>query len=168
MVATKMIEASSNTPCEAAKKSRTTKGVPMARPLSTKIISPSDSLVSTSIGSLAHRSAERHPSHARRAGSSIVRRKHERLQSSIRAILYSDTKFQSVVIRNISRGGAGLENCGHLIENDVVTIALLNGRRIDAKVRWWFAGVCGVQFFEVLPSDDPLLAVGKDVGDLQK
>ena len=84
-------------------------------------------------------------------------RRHERVPSNIRAILYSKSRFQSVVIRNISRGGAGLGNCRHLIENDGVTISLLSGRRIEAKVRWWLAGVCGVQFKELLEPADVLL-----------
>ena len=84
-------------------------------------------------------------------------RRHVRVASNIRALLDSKHRFQSVVIRNISRGGAGLDNCDHLIENDKVAITLLNGRRIEAKVRWWLAGVCGVQFSELLEPTDVLL-----------
>ena len=88
---------------------------------------------------------------------SMPLRRHERVPSNIRAILYVKNRFQSVVLRNISRGGAGIGNCRHLIENDGVTISLLSGRRIEAKVRWWLAGVCGVQFKELLEPADVLL-----------
>ena len=91
-----------------------------------------------------------------RPHDSLLRR-HVRVPANIRAVLYSKCKFQSVVIRNISRGGAGLDNCGHFVENDRVVISLLNNRRIEAKVRWWFAGVCGVQFNDLLDSTDILL-----------
>ena len=84
-------------------------------------------------------------------------RRHVRIASHIRAVLHCKYRFQSIVIRNISRGGAGLDNCGHLIENDKVVISLLNGRRIEARVRWWLAGVCGVQFNQLLEPTDILL-----------
>ena len=84
-------------------------------------------------------------------------RRHVRISSNIKAILYTETKFQSVIIRNISLGGAGLANCSCVLENDSVVLCLLSGRRIEAKVRWWLAGVCGVQFIELLEPNDILL-----------
>lgn len=84
-------------------------------------------------------------------------RSHDRVGAKIRAILYTETRFQPVTIRDVSRGGAGLENCGSLIQDDLVKISLLNGRVIEARVRWWVGGMCGVQFMEPLPDDDALL-----------
>lgn len=84
-------------------------------------------------------------------------RRHERISVDIRAVLYHGVRFKGVMIRNISNGGAGIEGCGSLMPNDRISIRLLNGRTIDAVVRWWFAGVCGVQFMEPLAIDDCLL-----------
>ena len=44
------------------------------------------------------------------------------------------------------------------MQNDIVRISLLNGRVIEAQVRWWLGGVCGVQFLESLSDDDALLS----------
>lgn len=82
---------------------------------------------------------------------------HSRIATKIRAVLYTGATFQAVTIRDISRGGAGLKNCGSLHEDDTVTISLLTGRKIKARVKWWLGGVCGVQFLEPLPEDDALL-----------
>ena len=84
-------------------------------------------------------------------------RRHERVAVNIRAILYHGDRFKTVMIRNISNGGVGIDGCGALMPHDQVSIGLLNGRTIDAVVRWWFAGACGVQFIEPLKMDDCLL-----------
>jgi PilZ domain len=84
-------------------------------------------------------------------------RRHHRIAAKIRAVLYTGATFQPVTIRDISRGGAGLENCSSLIQDDLVKISLLTGRVVEARVRWWLGGVCGVQFVEPLSNDDALL-----------
>ena len=84
-------------------------------------------------------------------------RRHNRLKANIRAVLYCRNKFQTVTIRNISAGGAGIEGCNALLPNDKITIKLLNGRCIDAQVRWWLSGTCGVQFSQQLQQSDALL-----------
>jgi len=84
-------------------------------------------------------------------------RKHPRIPTKLRAVLYCRETFHPVVIRDISSGGAGLDSCPSLIENDHVTLGLLSGRRIEARVRWWLGGVCGVQFQEQLRADDVLI-----------
>ncbi len=88
-------------------------------------------------------------------------RRHIRTQVRIRAVLYYATSFRSVVIKNISEGGAALECSTSLIQNDAITIKLISGRSIDARVRWWLGGICGVQFVEPLKPDDPLLSGSK-------
>ncbi len=90
-------------------------------------------------------------------------RRHVRTQVRIRAVLYYSTSFRSVIIKNISEGGAALECSTSLIRNDAITIKLISGRSIDARVRWWLGGICGVQFVEPLKSNDPLLSKSKAI-----
>ena len=87
----------------------------------------------------------------------LILRQHDRQRVRINALLYSGKTFQSVVIRDISQGGAGLQNCSSLIENDKVMLKLMNGRSIAAEVRWWLAGSCGVRFATTLEPNDALL-----------
>ena len=84
-------------------------------------------------------------------------RRFDRQPVQIRAVLYCGDTFQTISIRDISTGGAGIDGCNCLMQNDKVTIKLLNGRCLDAHVRWWFAGVCGVQFVKQLKEADVLL-----------
>jgi PilZ domain len=86
-------------------------------------------------------------------------RKHKRISANIRAILYIGKRFQPVLIRDISGGGAGLAGCPSMLAGDYVSLGFLNGRQINARVRWWFAGACGVQFESLLNPSDILLSV---------
>ena len=84
-------------------------------------------------------------------------RNHVRTPAKIRGLLYRGDVFQSILIRDISAGGAGLL-CGNCVQkNDEVILRLLNGRGIQATVRWWLGGICGVQFAVLLGPHDPLL-----------
>lgn len=92
-------------------------------------------------------------------------RNHIRTPAKIRGLLYRGDVFQSILIRDISAGGAGLL-CGNCVQkNDEVILRLLNGRGIQATVRWWLGGVCGVQFAVLLNSHDPLLTGKLDYFD---
>ncbi len=92
-------------------------------------------------------------------------RNHVRIPAKIRALLYRGDSFQSVLICNVSMGGAGLQGCNCLVDNDKIVLRLLNGRGIEATVRWWLGGSCGVQFSVALKPDDPLLAGKLDYFD---
>lgn len=94
--------------------------------------------------------------HASAPIRTLVRR-HERVPVKIRAVLHRGTRFESIEIRNISLGGAGLANCQSVMDRERVTITLLSGRQIEAIARWWLAGHCGVQFVQPLEPNDPLL-----------
>jgi PilZ domain-containing protein len=84
-------------------------------------------------------------------------RRFKRVPVQIRAVLYFRHRFAPVVIRDISRGGAGFESSASIHENDEVTLTLLNGRELAGRVRWWCNGYCGVQFNSALGQDDELL-----------
>ena len=91
------------------------------------------------------------------AAKSTLRR-HPRMPVAIRAVLYRGNTFQPIVVRDISAGGARLHGCDCLMQNDPITIKFMSGRGINARVRWWLGGACGVQFDAPLREDDVLLS----------
>ena len=106
--------------------------------------------------------AERSPQGAGTGAASIaenqdmaVSRQHSRLRTSVRAVLYSGSTFQTTVIRDISLGGIGLSGAEGLFLGEPVKITLLSGASKTGVVRWWLGGCCGVQFDKPLTSDDP-------------
>ena len=80
-----------------------------------------------------------------------------RYATRIRAILYKGDSFQSTLIRDVSAGGVGLRGAIGVFAGDKVALQLLDGRRLEAVVRWWLAGCCGLAFTEPLGPDDKLL-----------
>ena len=87
----------------------------------------------------------------------VERRSFERHEPRTHAILHSRSHFQSVTIRDISRGGIKLENAFGLMPGDVVRIELLPRRHLQGKVAWSVASFCGVVFDNPLVEHDPLL-----------
>jgi hypothetical protein len=85
-------------------------------------------------------------------------RRHPRCPTRIAAILHKGTRFQSTTIEDVSCGGVGLAGAYGVLPGDDVTIELLNGRKLQATVRWWILGRCGVAFKNQLANDDPLLS----------
>ncbi|MEM6498888.1 MAG: PilZ domain-containing protein [Pseudomonadota bacterium] len=94
-------------------------------------------------------------------------RKFSRQLVSIRAFLHFGGRFQSTLIRDLSRSGAGLRGAVGVIPGDRVNIELLDGRAISGKVKWWLAGNCGVAFDTKLEENDPLLT-GASKGSLRR
>lgn len=84
-------------------------------------------------------------------------RQFERRVVSICVLCHAHGSFNTVHISNISCGGAALRGCKSFMPGDVVRLEFLNRRRIEAVVRWWFNGNCGVQFTEEIDPFDPLL-----------
>jgi hypothetical protein len=76
----------------------------------------------------------------------------------MRAVVHCHGRFQSIIIRDISRGGAMLENAFGLMSGDAVVVELLSGRSFAAQVMWAVANFCGVAFQELLSENDPALA----------
>lgn len=93
-----------------------------------------------------------------KASAFVNLRAHVRRPVRMNALLYLGSSFQTVRVKDLSRGGAGLERCGALHVGDRVVISLVSGRKLDGVVKWWLAGNCGVQFDVPLASDDALLA----------
>jgi PilZ domain len=89
--------------------------------------------------------------------TSTYLRRDSRYATSIRALLYKGDSFQSTTIRDVSAGGAGLRGAIGVMAGDKVTLQLLDGRQLDAVVRWWLASCCGLAFSQPLDPDDRLL-----------
>ena len=90
---------------------------------------------------------------------SLIMRKTPRLSIHIRALLHCGSKFQSTVVHELSTDGAGLSGATGIAPGDAVTLQFLDGRAIDGKVKWWFAGNCGIAFDRELMREDPLFAM---------
>jgi hypothetical protein len=88
---------------------------------------------------------------------SISRRRDKRLTKTIRALCYVHGRFETVELFNISAGGTAIRMRTSLVQGDRVQLVLLNNRKLDASVRWWLAGACGIQFETRLADDDYLL-----------
>ncbi len=93
------------------------------------------------------------------SSDAIKRRLFERQPTRMRAIVHFRAHFQSVLIRDVSTGGMKLEKAFGLIAGDSVTIELLSGRSLQAKVIWSVAPFCGLAFEKTLDQRDPLLNI---------
>lgn len=84
-------------------------------------------------------------------------RRHRRLPTQIRAVLYHHDSFQPTTIFDTSVGGVGIEGAKGLFHGDEVKIGLVSGQTYSGVVRWWFNGRCGIAFKDVLDDDDALM-----------
>jgi hypothetical protein len=84
-------------------------------------------------------------------------RRHRRLPTQIRAVLYHHDSFQPTTIFDTSVGGVGIEGAKGLFHGDEVKIGLVSGQTYNGVVRWWFNGRCGIAFKNVLDDDDALM-----------
>ena len=87
-----------------------------------------------------------------------VERRHERFPVRIPARISRSDGFQRVTIANISRGGMLLAGTFGLFSGDAITIELINGRQIAARIVWSTGSRCGACLLELLAETDPLLA----------
>ena len=91
----------------------------------------------------------------------VTQRSFGRYGTRTRAILHSHGRFQSIIIRDISRSGIKMENAAGLIPGDAVTIELLSRRNLRGKVAWSVASFAGVVFDSPLAEHDPLLTMAR-------
>jgi PilZ domain len=87
-------------------------------------------------------------------------RHHERYSVNIRALLHLRDRFQTTTIRDISIGGANLEGAFAVVPGDRIVLQLNNYRTLNAEVKWWACGRCGIAFERALTDSDPLLIEG--------
>jgi hypothetical protein len=75
------------------------------------------------------------------------------------AILHYQDRTQTILIRDISRGGMKIQNAFGLMAGDVVRIELITRRAFEGKVAWSQPPYCGIRFSTELDEDGPLLTV---------
>ncbi len=90
---------------------------------------------------------------------SSVRRRDERHPIRATALAYCHSRFQTVRIVDYSAGGLQLQGCFGAGIGDDMTVELLSGHRVEAKVAWSMGSRLGVRFLRPLNADHPVLAV---------
>jgi hypothetical protein len=90
-----------------------------------------------------------------------TRRLFERRNTWVQALLHFDGRTQSIVIRDVSRGGIRIEFAYGLAPGDRIEIELNSGRRLAGTIAWSVAAYCGVELQTLLAEDDPVLETCK-------
>ncbi len=86
-----------------------------------------------------------------------TRRTFERRNTWVHALMHFGGRTQSVIIRDVSRGGIKIEFAYGLVPGDQIEIELTSGRKLEGTVAWSVAAYCGVEFPAPLAEDDPVL-----------
>jgi len=79
----------------------------------------------------------------------------------VHALLHSKGQTQSIIIRDVSRGGMKFEFAYGLKPGDEVEIELTSARKLRGTIVFSVAAYCGVEFPTPLAEDDPLLTTYK-------
>jgi hypothetical protein len=66
-------------------------------------------------------------------------------------------RAQTILIRDISRGGMKIQNAFGLMTGDTIRIELVTRRAFAGTVAWAQPPYCGIKFAMELAEDDPLL-----------
>lgn len=85
------------------------------------------------------------------------RRRWERQESNISCIVTVLCERRAAIVRNVSLGGALVDNMPTLARMTPVTIEIPNGRVLTAKVMWSRDNSIGVKFDTQLQYNDPLV-----------
>lgn len=88
------------------------------------------------------------------------RRAHSRREVTFNAIAHCRGRFQSIVIRDISRGGMKLQNAFAFMSGDMVRVELLTGRGFEGRIAWSIHPFCGFVFQTLIDEWDALLGAG--------
>lgn len=86
------------------------------------------------------------------------RRSHRRRPLGLPATLWCGGRQMAATVKDISIGGAGLDDVSGLTVGAALTIDLPHGRRLQGHVVWATDRRAGVKFTHDLDYDDPLLA----------
>jgi hypothetical protein len=86
-----------------------------------------------------------------------TRRTFERRSTWVQAVAHCEGKHQSIIVRDVSRGGIKIEFAYGLSEGDEIIVELMSGRLLQGTVVWSLAAYCGVAFHTLLAEDDPVL-----------
>jgi PilZ domain len=86
-----------------------------------------------------------------------TRRNFERRSTWVQAVVHFEDKHQSIIVRDVARGGIKIEFAYGLTAGDEISIELMSGRFLQGTVAWSLAAYCGVAFHTSLAEDDPVL-----------
>jgi hypothetical protein len=86
-----------------------------------------------------------------------TRRTFERRNTWVQAVVHFQGHDQSVVVRDVSRGGMKIEFAYGLTPGDQIKVEFMSGRKLEGTVAWSVAAYCGVEFPSPIAEDDPLL-----------
>jgi len=95
---------------------------------------------------------------------SSIRRRDERHPTRVTALVHCHRRFQTVRIVDVSQGGLQLQGCFGVGVGDEITVELLSGERLEAKVAWSVGSRLGVRFHQPLSLEHPVLAVQQHAG----
>ncbi len=98
-----------------------------------------------------------HTSTAKGLGRLRELRAHQRIPCNIAATVECHGRLQPVRIKNISQGGLLIVGAYNLFTDDEVIIRTLRGRHFKGRIAWALNSHCGIQFFDLLEKDDPIL-----------
>jgi PilZ domain len=88
-----------------------------------------------------------------------LRRRDERHRICATALVHCHGRFQTVQIVDFSLGGMQLQQCFGVGVADQVTVELLSGQRLEAKVAWSMGSKLGIRFLQPLSSDHPATGI---------
>ncbi|MEL7543084.1 MAG: PilZ domain-containing protein [Pseudomonadota bacterium] len=94
----------------------------------------------------------------RLSSKAAERRDHERIEVRARATAHAHGIFQTVLIRNVSRGGVMLDTAFGLAVGDTVILRTINGHAYPGRVAWSVSPYTGISFDDPIESDDPLFS----------
>lgn len=90
----------------------------------------------------------------------VQRRRWDRRAVNIKCMIALRGGSKPAVIRNLSMGGALLDEVPALVRGARVVLTLETGRQLDAQVMWSRGATAGVKFDDQLLLDDPLIENG--------
>ena len=88
-----------------------------------------------------------------------VRRRDDRCPTRATALAHCHGRFQTVRIVDFSLSGLQLQGCFGVGTGDDMTVELLSGHSLAAKVAWSMGSRLGVRFLQPLEAEHPALAV---------
>jgi PilZ domain len=88
-----------------------------------------------------------------------VRRRDQRYPTRVVALVHCHGRFQTARVVDFSLGGLQLQGCFGVGAADQITLELLSGDRLAAKVAWSMGSRVGVRFLEPLADGHPAMLI---------
>jgi len=75
--------------------------------------------------------------------------------------MHFEGRAQSIIVRDVSRGGMKIEFAYGLAPGDKIEIEVAPYRKLVGTVVWSVAAFCGMEFPTLLDEEDPVIAACK-------